>query len=142
MHGGVIPEASRGAKLLKLVPGSGAPLRGIGLMKPWQIAALIGALAIALLTIAWNLVSAGHSVHYGTAMVTRGSITRTVTATGTVNPELTIIVGTYVSGVIQELYCDYNTVVKKGQLCAKIDARPTRPRWTRTKQTWPSQGHS
>jgi len=99
-------------------------LRGIGLVKPWQIAALIGVLAIALLTIAWNLVSAGHSVHYGTAMVTRGSITRTVTATGTVNPELTIIVGTYVSGVIQELYCDYNTVVKKGQLCAKIDARP------------------
>jgi HlyD family secretion protein len=107
-----------------LVPGSAAPLRGIGLVKPWQIAALIGVLAIALLTIAWNLVSAGHSVHYGTAMVTRGSITRTVTATGTVNPELTIIVGTYVSGVIQELYCDYNTVVKKGQLCAKIDARP------------------
>jgi HlyD family secretion protein len=99
-------------------------LRGIGLVKPWQIAALIGVLAIALLTIAWNLVSAGHSVHYGTAMVTRGSITRTVTATGTVNPELTIIVGTYVSGVIQELYCDYNTIVKKGQLCAKIDARP------------------
>jgi len=47
-----------------------------------------------------------------------------VTATGTVNPELTIIVGTYVSGVIQELYCDYNTEVKAGQLCAKIDPRP------------------
>lgn len=42
----------------------------------------------------------------------------------TVNPELTIIVGTYVSGVIQELYCDYNTAVKKGQVCAKIDPRP------------------
>jgi HlyD family secretion protein len=41
-----------------------------------------------------------------------------------VNPELTIIVGTYVSGVIQELYCDYNTEVKKGQLCGKIDPRP------------------
>ena len=37
---------------------------------------------------------------------------------------LTIIVGTYVSGVIQELYCDYNTQVKKGQVCAKIDPRP------------------
>lgn len=32
--------------------------------------------------------------------------------------------GTYVSGVIQELYCDYNTVVKKDQICAKIDPRP------------------
>ena len=45
-------------------------------------------------------------------------------ATGTVNPELTIIVGTYVSGVIQELTCDYNTQVKRGQSCAKIDPRP------------------
>jgi HlyD family secretion protein len=47
-----------------------------------------------------------------------------VTATGTVNPELTIIVGSYVSGVIQELSCDYNTKVKAGQVCAKIDPRP------------------
>jgi HlyD family secretion protein len=47
-----------------------------------------------------------------------------VTATGTVNPVLTIIVGTYVSGVIQELSCDYNTRVKQGQICAKIDPRP------------------
>jgi HlyD family secretion protein len=47
-----------------------------------------------------------------------------VTATGTVNPELTIIVGSYVSGVIQQLYCDYNTQVKAGQVCAKIDPRP------------------
>jgi len=47
-----------------------------------------------------------------------------VSATGTVNPELTIIVGTYVSGVIQELTCDYNTKVKRGQSCAKIDPRP------------------
>jgi HlyD family secretion protein len=63
-------------------------------------------------------------VQYQTAPVTRGSITRTVTATGTVNPELTIIVGSYVSGVIQQLYCDYNTEVKSGQICAKIDPRP------------------
>jgi HlyD family secretion protein len=51
-------------------------------------------------------------------------VTRSVTATGTVNPELTIIVGTAVSGIIKELYCDYNTQVKKGQICAKIDPRP------------------
>ncbi len=49
---------------------------------------------------------------------------RTVTSTGTVNPELTIIVGTYVSGVIQQLFCDYNTEVKTNQVCAKIDPRP------------------
>lgn len=37
---------------------------------------------------------------------------------------MTIIVGTYVSGVIQELSCDYNTQVKRGQTCARIDPRP------------------
>jgi len=53
-----------------------------------------------------------------------GAITRTATATGTVNPVLTIIVGSYVSGVIQNIYCDYNTQVRAGQVCAKIDPRP------------------
>jgi len=63
-------------------------------------------------------------VHYETQAVTRGTVTRAVTASGTVNPILTIIVGSYVSGVITEQYADYNTQVKKGQLCAKIDPRP------------------
>ncbi|HUO89104.1 MAG TPA: efflux RND transporter periplasmic adaptor subunit [Rhizomicrobium sp.] len=59
-----------------------------------------------------------------TQPVTRGAVTQSVTATGYVNPVLTITVGTYVSGVIQSIYCDYNTHVHKGQLCAKIDPRP------------------
>ncbi len=71
----------------------------------------------------WKLGSAA-AVHYVTAPVTRGAVVRTVTATGTVNPELTIIVGSYVSGVIQSLSCDYNTKVKAGQVCAAIDPRP------------------
>ena len=63
-------------------------------------------------------------VQYVTAPLGRGAITRVVTATGTVNPMLTVIVGTYVSGVIQNLFCDYNTQVRAGQVCAKIDPRP------------------
>jgi HlyD family secretion protein len=73
---------------------------------------------------AWLTFGGGTTVRYTTAPVSRGPITRTVTATGTVNPELTIIVGSYVSGVIQQLSCDYNTEVKEGQICAKIDPRP------------------
>ncbi len=61
---------------------------------------------------------------YLTAQVTRGPVVRAISASGTVNPFLTIIVGVYVSGVVQNLYCDYNTIVRKGQLCAQIDARP------------------
>ena len=71
----------------------------------------------------WSF-SGKNTAQYVTAPVSRGTVTRAVTATGTVNPELTVIVGTYVSGVIQQLFCDYNTEVKAGQICAKIDPRP------------------
>lgn len=71
----------------------------------------------------WFAFHRAPTVHYLTAAVTRGAVTRAVSATGTVNPELTVIVGTYVSGVIQQLSCDYNTRVKQGQICAKIDPR-------------------
>ena len=92
--------------------------------KRWLIGGLLSLAMIAAAAVAgWALLPTS-TVHYTTVPVGRGDITRTVTATGTVNPELTIIVGTYVSGVIQELYCDYNTQVKKGQVCAKIDPRP------------------
>ncbi len=74
--------------------------------------------------IGWWFSSSTPTVHYTTAPVTRGDVTRAVTATGTVNPVLTIIVGSYVSGVIQDVSCDYNTQVAKGQVCAKIDPRP------------------
>jgi HlyD family secretion protein len=63
---------------------------------------------------------------YITQKVGRGPVIKIVTSTGTVNPTTTVQVGTYVSGVIQEISCDFNTQVKKGQLCAKIDPRPYR----------------
>ena len=53
--------------------------------------------------------AAARGIRYATLPVTIGPIARSISAIGTVNPELTIIVGTYVSGVIQELSCDYNT---------------------------------
>ncbi len=87
------------------------------------VAALLFVLAGVAGALWWSLHSA-QPVRYVTASVTRGAITRTVTATGTVNPELTVIVGSYVSGVIQQLLCDYNSQVKVGQVCAKIDPAP------------------
>lgn len=83
-----------------------------------------GVLLATLVGLAWLFTGHGAAVHYVTRPVTRGGVTRTISATGTVNPVLTIIVGSYVSGVIQQLYCDYNTEVKAGQICAKIDPRP------------------
>lgn len=61
---------------------------------------------------------------YITEAVTRGPIVRFVSATGTVNPVITVQVGTYVSGPITAIYTDFNAKVKAGQLCAKIDPRP------------------
>lgn len=63
-------------------------------------------------------------IKYVTQPVTRGSIVRSVSATGTVNPVTVVQVGSYVSGPIQALYADFNTAVKAGQLIAKIDPRP------------------
>jgi HlyD family secretion protein len=61
---------------------------------------------------------------YLTTAVTQGDVVTTITASGSVNPVVVVEVGTYVSGTIETLSCDYNTQVHKGQLCAKIDPKP------------------
>jgi HlyD family secretion protein len=53
--------------------------------------------------------------------MTKGDIKATVTATGTMNAVVTVLVGTQVSGTIKILYVDFNTPVKKGQILAQID---------------------
>jgi HlyD family secretion protein len=85
---------------------------------------LAAVLLLVALATAWWGFSRPAAPHYVTLPITKGDIAHTVNATGTVNPVLTIIVGSYVSGVIQQQYCDFNTRVHKGQLCAKIDPRP------------------
>ncbi|TDQ06906.1 efflux RND transporter periplasmic adaptor subunit [Pedobacter metabolipauper] len=50
-----------------------------------------------------------------------GNIFTSVTATGTVQPVDTVIIGTQVSGTISALYADFNSTVKKGQLLAELD---------------------
>jgi len=103
--------------------GLAARLRAVGRRGRWYAVALL-LLVAAAGGAAWWSMSGAVAVRYVTAPVMKGIIARTVSATGTVNPELTIIVGSYVSGVIQQLTCDYNTQVKAGQICAKIDPRP------------------
>ena len=56
-----------------------------------------------------------------TAAVTRGDIADTVGATGTLQAVTTVQVGTQVSGIVQDLYADFNTLVKKGQVIARLD---------------------
>lgn len=61
---------------------------------------------------------------FDTVKVQSGSISNTVTATGTIQAVKTINVGTQVSGIIQKIYVDFNDVVKKGQLMARLDTTP------------------
>jgi HlyD family secretion protein len=61
------------------------------------------------------------ALQYRTVKVERGSISALVTANGTINPVITVLVGSQVSGTIQKLFADYNSKVTKGQLIAQID---------------------
>ncbi len=63
------------------------------------------------------------TVNLGTTKVMSGSISSTVTATGTIEPVTKVEVGTQVSGIIDKIYVDYNSEVKKGQVIAEMDRR-------------------
>ena len=56
-----------------------------------------------------------------TLQVSRGDIVDQVGATGTLQAVTTVQVGTQVSGIIQDLYADFNSIVKKGQVIARLD---------------------
>ncbi len=60
-------------------------------------------------------------VNWDTAKVIRGDVVQYVNSTGTVRPVLSVSVGSFVSGPIVELNVDFNDIVKKDQILAKID---------------------
>ncbi len=95
-----------------------------GLRKYWPIGTILAVLLLAGIGAVFWFLGTRNNTQYVTTRVMRGTVARASTATGTVNPVLTIIVGTYVSGVIQDIYCDYNTHVRADQVCARIDPRP------------------
>ena len=64
------------------------------------------------------------SYSFETAVVKKGSIINTITATGTVEADTTVLIGTQVSGVIKKIYVDFNSHVRKGQLLAELDKTP------------------
>ncbi|MDQ6625458.1 MAG: efflux RND transporter periplasmic adaptor subunit [Verrucomicrobiota bacterium] len=79
--------------------------------------------AVLLIVAAWRLWPGrgGSDSGYQTAVITRGSVTQAVTATGTLNPVVNVQVGSQVSGNIQKLFADFNSPVKAGQVVAQID---------------------
>jgi HlyD family secretion protein len=67
-------------------------------------------------------------VRYRSTEVERGSVISLVTATGMINPVVSVQVGTQVSGMIKSLHADFNSVVKAGDIVATIDPEPFRAR--------------
>lgn len=91
---------------------------------PWSrrwIVIAAAALVVLVIAVASLRVLLAPHIAYVTAPVVRKDLVRSVTATGTVNPQDTILVGTQVSGTITEQDADYNTVVKKGQVLTRLD---------------------
>lgn len=62
-----------------------------------------------------------NTLRFKTEKIIKGDIVESVTASGTVNPVTSISVGTQVSGTIKNIFVDFNSAVKKGQILAEID---------------------
>ena len=60
-------------------------------------------------------------VNFETAKVEKATIGSSITATGTIEAVTTVEVGTQVSGIIDKIYVDYNSPVKRGQVIAELD---------------------
>ena len=78
---------------------------------------------------------------YRTAKVDRGDVTQTVTATGAVSAVTSVAVGSQVSGIIQKLYVDFNSQVKKGDLLAELDPTPFQEK-VNASRGGPREGHT
>ena len=75
-------------------------------------------------------------ITYKTAKIERGPLIASVSSTGTVAAVVTVQVGTQVSGTIQKLLVDYNSVVKKGEVIARIDPALFAAQVEQTKGSW------
>jgi HlyD family secretion protein len=91
------------------------------LRRPRMIAAGVLAIAAAAAAAYWYGQRDSAAPTYRFAKVERGPLAASVSATGTLNPVSAVQVGTQVSGQIKELFVDFNSPVKRGQLIARID---------------------
>ncbi len=107
-----------GARLPRIAV-SGGRLRSLG---TWRIVlALLALVALIAGSVAFVRARSATAVTFTTVPLLRQDLVATVTATGTVNPQNTIAIGSQASGIISEIDADYNSHVHKGQILAKLD---------------------
>lgn len=87
--------------------------------KLWIVLGLLVVAALAAWLLSGN--KKKEEVVFETEKVAPATIQNSITATGTIEPVTSVTVGTQVSGIVNKLYVDYNSVVKKGQVIAELD---------------------
>ena len=80
-----------------------------------------GLLLIIAIVAFYSLEGSNKESKYETIEVGRGDIVEKITATGAINPVITVRVGSQVSGRITRIYADFNAQVKKGQVIAQLE---------------------
>ncbi|GGG47918.1 efflux RND transporter periplasmic adaptor subunit [Bizionia arctica] len=82
-----------------------------------------GFILVVLAVVGYSFLNSGDAVVIEAQTITakKGKVTTSVTATGTIQPITQVEVGTQVSGVVEKIYVDYNSVVTEGQLIAELD---------------------
>ena len=115
---GPVPTSRRGPSQSPGVAPSGARPRT---WTRWLALAIIAGAAAGAFAGYRAWVTASGALAYRTAVVERGTIVATVSATGNLNAVITVLVGSQVSGTIKELEADFNTIVRRGQVIARID---------------------
>jgi HlyD family secretion protein len=95
-------------------------------------------LVIVALAIWYAAARNGTAVQYKTAKVTRGDLTVSVTATGTVQPVNQVDIGTEISGTVRTVEVDYNDRVKVGKVLARIDTEKLQAQVLQSQSTFES----
>ncbi len=99
---------------------------------------IIGAAVVLVVVVLWIFKPFGKKSSeytFDTVKVTKGKISNVVTATGTIEAETSVEVGTQVSGIIEKVYVDFNDKVKKGQLLAQLDIKQLQTQLVQSKAT-------
>lgn len=84
----------------------------------------IGMILVVVIAVAAWLLSGGkkeEKINFKQEKVATHTLQNSITATGTIEAVTSVTVGTQVSGIVNKLYVDYNSVVKKGQVIAELD---------------------
>jgi HlyD family secretion protein len=119
-------------KIQESLTGFTAKIKALLQTHIWLRRITISLVAILILVIVYKVLASifgWGGPQYKTVALEEGPLAVTISASGTLNPVKSVQVGTQVSGMVQEIYVDFNDVVKKSQVIARIDPREWQARF-------------